>query len=466
MYTLYPGTAGADGVTATTGAAGGTNGSGAPTDQGGAGGLDSDSGVGAGGGGAASVVTKGSAPIAIAFGGTGSGLDGGTGGYAEGNWAGLGATDGLDYDSTMYAEDLGDGEIVGEGIPCMPSTPELDSAEELDGALRLHFNEGYDGDTATTGYEYTKDGGTTWATLAGVTDTDGLLTADLTGLTNGTEYTVSIRAVDADVNTPPSYESDEVTGTPHKKATAPGNVRVVAADGTLTVSWEASTAGTYQIDGYAVGLVWMNPGGQAGGGAPLCDTSPTVFSCTAPAQPGVAHDLQVFAFDSDENPGEVATVTSDVVPAPSTVPESDGDLVLPAGATASVDAGKTITITGSGYAANTSVTILLYSTPQILTTVVTDGNGSFTATVTVPAGLAVGQHTLVAAGLAPDGTMRYVTLPITVTAGGAMLANTGADVTAPALGGLAAVVVGAGLLVAARRRPEPVAAIPGTDLVA
>jgi hypothetical protein len=465
VYTLYPGTAGADGVAATSGAAGGTNGDGVPSDQGTAGGLDSDSGIGAGGGGAASVVTKGGAPIAIAFGGIGSGINAGNGGYDGGNWAGLGAIDGLDYDSTLYAGDLGDGEIYGEGIPCMPSTPELHWVEALDGALRLHFNDGSDGDTDTTGYEYTLDGGSTWTALTGIQDNDGQLTAVISGLTNDTDYLVSLRAVDADADSPPSYESEEMAGTPYKQASAPGNVKAVAADGKVTVSWTASTAGTYDIVGYVVSLRSINQDGQGGHGAQFCDTSSSVFTCTAPAQPGVKHSLWVEAADADGNPGEGVFVTSDVVPAPSTVPESDGALTLPAGATASVEAGKTVTITGSGYQSFTGVTILLYSTPQILTTVVTDGGGSFTATVTVPAGLAVGQHTLVAAGLAPDGTMRYLTLPVTVTGAGAVLANTGADVTAPALGGLTAVVLGTGLLVVARRRPETPAA-PAADLAA
>ena len=73
-------------------------------------------------------------------------------------------------------------------------------------------------------------------------------------------------------------------------------------------------------------------------------------------------------------------------------------------------------------------------------------------TVTVPAGLAAGQHTLVASGVDTLGNQRFTTLAVTVSAsGGARLAYTGTDVLVPALGGLAAVVVGAGLIVARRR---------------
>ena len=71
----------------------------------------------------------------------------------------------------------------------------------------------------------------------------------------------------------------------------------------------------------------------------------------------------------------------------------------------------------------------------------------------MPAGLAAGTHTLVAAGVDSLGNPRYVNLDVTVTAGGGVrLANTGADVTVPALGGIAVLGLGAGLIVAARRR--------------
>jgi len=78
--------------------------------------------------------------------------------------------------------------------------------------------------------------------------------------------------------------------------------------------------------------------------------------------------------------------------------------------------------------------------------------------VTVPAGLAAGQHTLVASGVDIHGDQRFVTLPVTVSAAGVAkvtstkkLAYTGADVVPPAIGGLVAVVLGTGLIVLRRR---------------
>jgi hypothetical protein len=111
--------------------------------------------------------------------------------------------------------------------------------------------------------------------------------------------------------------------------------------------------------------------------------------------------------------------------------------------------------------------VLVYSEPQILTTVVTDGSGSFSVEVTVPDGFTAGRHTLVASGVDALGNVRTMTLPVTVTQSvtvtrpvtvsrgatdQAELAHTGADIAVPVVGGLAAVAAGGVLLLMARRR--------------
>ena len=165
------------------------------------------------------------------------------------------------------------------------------------------------------------------------------------------------------------------------------------------------------------------------------------------------------AVDTEGNWGDSsAPVSTGVIPFPATVPTSNGDLTPAAGSSDEVVAGKTMVISGTGYEPHSTVTVLIYSSPQVLTTVVADANGAFTVTVTVPAGLTAGQHTLVASGVDDLGNPRFTTLAVTVSAAGVAtvatpkLAATGADVTAPLLGGLAALAVGAGLIVASRRR--------------
>jgi hypothetical protein len=448
-FTLYPGTAGADGVASTSGALGGTNGYTAdPTTAGAPGGLDS--GVGAGGGGAASVVEKDGSLYLLAFGGDGTGVGGGTGG---GGGADQAPADDPYFDSTLTAGAPGDGVITGTGLPCAPSAPYLNYVSAGDRELSIDFTDDGSGDLPATSYEYTIDGGSTWTTLT-TTPSDGRLDATIAGLTNGTLYTVSVRGVAA--NGAPSDPSNEETGTPMKVATAPGHVTASVGPASLTLHWTAATAGDFPIDHYEVVSTWVNPGAQSGGFEDICKTtSATALTCTGPAQAGKKHTLAVYAVDTQDNEGAPAQLTSDTVPFLAGPPTKNGDLTPASGtATSGVQPGSTMTVSGSGYDPGSTVTVLIYSSPQVLTTTVADASGKFTVTVAVPAGLEAGQHTLVASGLDPSGVIRYVTLPVTVAGS---LAYTGFDVALPLTGGLIALGVGATLLVVSRRRKVAVA---------
>jgi LPXTG-motif cell wall-anchored protein len=257
----------------------------------------------------------------------------------------------------------------------------------------------------------------------------------------------------------PGVPSDAQDASPAAPAGVPTNVVATTGPSSVKVTWDApATTGTYPVAGYEVG--WS--GGEMG--SKECDVAadqPRV--CVFPIAPGTEITAVVFAVDSKGNAGEPAFAPVGEVPAPTvpaTVPASNGDLVRPAGETGSVVAGKEITLTGSGYLPNSTVTVAIYSDPQVLTQVVTDGTGAFTVTVTVPAGLTDGDHTLVASGVDASGAVRYMTLPITVTGGLATatgpatagLADTGADVALPLAGGALALLLGGGILVASRRR--------------
>lgn len=441
-FTLYPGTAGQD---ATSGGAGGTNGYGDASTAGANAGDGSS-----GGGGAASVVTHGGSLYLLAFGGNGSGTAPGSGGGAGTNRAP--SADPTSFNSTQPWGQSGAGAIIGHGVPCAPTTPYLNYVSAGDHSLTLNFADGTprSWDTTPVSYEWSGDGGTTWSALTTTADS-GRYSATVTGLTNGSAYTVAVRAVGG-ANTVPSAASNTQSATPFAAATAPTSVVVSTSAASMTVSWNAATAGDYPITGYEVVLPWSR--GESGGADPLCQTTAAVHTCTGPVQAGVAHDVLVYAVDSQGNQGDWARVTAGAVPFPAAPPAGAGALSTPAGTSSALHQGSTMTVSGSGYAPFSSVTVLIYSSPQVLTTVVADASGSFTATVTVPAGLPSGNHTLVASGVDNSGVLRYVTLPVTVTGGTATarLAYTGVAVAPMLGGGLAAIAVGAGLLVLSRRR--------------
>jgi len=61
----------------------------------------------------------------------------------------------------------------------------------------------------------------------------------------------------------------------------------------------------------------------------------------------------------------------------------------------SVPAGQDITVFGSGFPARTPLDVLLFSSPLLLGSTVTDALGSFRVTVTVPADTPLGDHRVV-----------------------------------------------------------------------
>jgi titin len=119
---------------------------------------------------------------------------------------------------------------------------------------------------------------------------------------------------------------------------------------------------------------------------------------------------------------------------------------------AALTGGQTVTLRGEGFLPNSTIQAVIYSTPTPLGSFDTDENGAFEIEVTVPDGLHAGEHSLVVSGLDSNGNPRHLRTDVTVPGSGELLAYTGASVVGPAIGGLAAVVVGSGLIVLSRRR--------------
>ncbi|SFF49725.1 LPXTG cell wall anchor domain-containing protein [Blastococcus tunisiensis] len=354
---------------------------------------------------------------------------------------------------------------VAQAAPSGPLAPTIVAVEGLDGGLIAFFesNDPGDPDVAPDAeyWEYSLDGGDTYEPAAvqyGLSGFDGGFEVD--GLVNGTTYSLTLRGVDEGLD--PVDPVDDVGGdasaaspvTPGVAPGDPGSPTVTVGPASITVSWTAAAQTSFPITGYLVGSYVSF--GEGGGIDRICETSAAVLTCTVTKPVGYKYSVYVQAVDSEGNRSAenvLAPVTIPAAAVPTAVPAKSGDLTLAPSSAGPITPGKKITVSGSGYAPNSSVDVIIYSTPQVLTTVIADGTGAFSVEVTVPAGLAAGSHTVVASGVDASGVLRYVTLPITVTADGvATLANTGADVTVPAVAGLATLGLGAGLIVFARRR--------------
>jgi hypothetical protein len=80
-----------------------------------------------------------------------------------------------------------------------------------------------------------------------------------------------------------------------------------------------------------------------------------------------------------------------------------------------VSPGDSITVHGTGFKADSTVTATLHSAPVVLGTVHTNAQGSFTGTFTIPSNTTLGQHVLTLSGLDPNGNEISSTLSLTVS---------------------------------------------------
>ncbi|CAD6011234.1 family 43 glycosylhydrolase [Agreia sp. COWG] len=137
-------------------------------------------------------------------------------------------------------------------------------------------------------------------------------------------------------------------------------------------------------------------------------------------------------------------------------------------ATTTLTAGQPFTVTGSGFGAGERIEFTLFSTPTSLGSAESDAEGTLTATLTVPAGIEEGAHTLRAASAdSADIAEIAVTVKAAAGTGGAIpgsdpaggspsgpLASTGLAIGWSLAG--AAALVAAGLLLVLRRRRRSV----------
>ncbi|WP_433077225.1 fibronectin type III domain-containing protein [Dactylosporangium sp. CA-052675] len=228
---------------------------------------------------------------------------------------------------------------------------------------------------------------------------------------------------------------------------APSAVTATANDSSITVSWTAASPAT-GITGYRA---TANPG-------PATCTTTGATTCVLGAQAGTSYTVTVVALAGETESaaaGPSAAVAPPAPVAPATPPSTNLTLTTDKGQISTTAPGADITFIGDGFAPYSTVVITMYSAPRTLGTAVTDGTGSFSKRITIPADLAAGAHTALAQGAAPDGTTRSMALALTVAeraAGSGTLPVTGAGIMLQLLIGCALAMTGTGLLWAGRTR--------------
>lgn len=162
-----------------------------------------------------------------------------------------GLTNGTSYTFTVSATNAaGTGALSPSSAAVVPATvpgaPTISSVTRADSALTVAFTApASNGGSAITSYQYTINNGVSWVTWSGMVSPNSI-----TGLTNGTAYTVKIRAVNV---MGAGATSAGVAGTPYTTPSAPNLTGAMGAgDRTSDISWTAGANGGSAITGYIV----------------------------------------------------------------------------------------------------------------------------------------------------------------------------------------------------------------------
>jgi len=183
-----------------------------------------------------------------------------------------GLTNGTAYSIAVRAVNAvgnGPASVAGTVTPGVaPSAATGLTAVSGNGSATLSFTPGDDGGSAVTGYEVSTDGGATWATLATAAGAGGTRTGTVTGLTNGTTYSVTVRAVNVHGFSPASSGAS-VTPAAVVPA-APSGLTATPGNGSAAVAFTPGNDGGSAVTGYEVstdgGATWATLATAVGAG--------------------------------------------------------------------------------------------------------------------------------------------------------------------------------------------------------
>lgn len=331
----------------------------------------------------------------------------------------------------------------------LPGAPTITGLTPLDGAVRVAFTAGTAGNFTTTNYEYQVNGGS-WVARSPASTASPLT---ITGLTNGVEVEIKLRAVTA---VGAGTESTASAITPFALPGAPTVSGITAADGAAVVTFTAGSVGTlpttnyeYQLDGLAW-RAWI----------PATTASPlTITGLTN----GVTYSVRIRAVSADGS-GAASNAVSvtptgagpDPEPVPTPIRPGQGEVLIDGQkvpVTVTVNEARTrVTLTGpdglvmnlagrgvngapvpvandgaliltrdgealvsgTGMQPGSQVRLYLLSTPRLIGTTTVNANGGFRDTASIPVASKIGRHVVQAVGITPSGQTLNLSLAVRV----------------------------------------------------
>lgn len=330
-------------------------------------------------------------------------------------------------------------EVTVDVRPGQPAAPIDLIATPGAGKAHVRFIPPDDNGSPVTGYEV-RVGEGAWQPLT--TTADGAARrGTVTGLTNGREVYIAVRAVNAvGAGDASAYVPVTPSAPPVAPLPAPTAVEGISS---VTVSWQASTA--EDVTGYTV----------LSSGSARCDVGPEVTSCVVGVEVGASITFRVVVHTAwgDSEPSPPSAPVAGMPPTFPQAPPSLGGVttMLVESVLGSIVPNTGVWLTGGGFLPNSTVAVGIYSEPRLLAMTTADAGGNIRVAITVPGDLPLGRHTLVAIGVDHSGQTRVVSAPITVVAPGEMLAATGVPPAPLVAVSLLLVLAGVGALRASHR---------------
>ena len=357
----------------------------------------------------------------------------------------------------------------------VPYAPILDSLTASDGAISASFTLGNSGGSALLNHEYSLDDGAAWSPWPNGSITSPL---NISNLTNGVEYQVKIRAVNA---IGAGAESNMLAVTPLAPVIVVA-APVQTAESTTTVVSSSTTV-------FVVTTVKRNPAGRgttttiarravtttvASRNGQIATTTTTVITTTttgsttttSPAtsttsverQPAIVERATSTTVKTQTSIFQSFTPTVPAANVPDTIPArlSPTDVAsVVAGQSAQVEVtqidkqqvhaaigestmmvasvgengalepllangsvalsrGSTLRVDGTGMLPGSQVAVWLHSTPTQLGSVDVEADGSYAEVLSVPVNIELGGHKVQFIGSAPDGSIMEFALGVTV----------------------------------------------------
>ncbi len=239
-----------------------------------------------------------------------------------------------------------------------PSAPTSLSATAGDGQATISFTPGSDGGSAISNYKYSTDG-TTYTALS---PTDSSSPVTISGLTNGTSYTIYLKAVNANGD---SSASSSVTVTPSTTPSAPTSLSATAGDEQATISFTPGSDGGSAITNYK----YSTDGTNYTALSPTDSSSPVTIS-------GLTNGTSYTIYLKAVNANGDSAASSSVTVTPSSTPSAPTSLSATAG-----DGQATISFT-PGSDGGSAISNYKYSTDGTTYTALSPTDSS--SPVTIP----------------------------------------------------------------------------------